>query len=134
MKHIWLLFKNMMNGDIFSRITFLLTCFSVIIFTIFIIGSFLICEKPEFDNHGNIIPIVYSKTIIYFPCSGEDFARSLAEYTEKNNLQICGMASKNTLWTKGYIVAIKEKTICVLENPSQVNITLDGKLLKIDKK
>jgi hypothetical protein len=111
------IFKNLSSGDLPSKLAFWLTSLSVIIFTAFIIGSFMVAPRPIMEEHGFVAPIVYSEAIVYFPCSGELYAKSLSHYLKENNLEIGGMASKNDLWTKGYVVGVRPaKKLCVIDD------------------
>ena len=97
-----------MNDSKITMVIFYMTIISTLFFTSFIAISY-VCDDRPFIINGYVVPKIYSDTIVYFPCSGETFAKSLAYYIEKNNLEVCGLASKNSIWTKGYIVAIKHK-------------------------
>jgi hypothetical protein len=107
--------KEMLNGDKASKVTFILASLSVLIFTFFILGSFFFTEKPNIGPDGFVIPRPYCENLVYFPCSGDDFGKSLANYIKINKLDICGMASRNSLWTKGYIVGVKPKLKCLMD-------------------
>jgi hypothetical protein len=97
--------------DFSSKATFILLCLSILVFTGLIISSYLLDEKIVIID-GYVQPKVYSEKIIYFPIAGEMFATSLVKYLNENNLEIQGMASKNTFWTRGYIIAISPKKTC----------------------
>lgn len=97
------------NGtNIFGKILVTITTGLTILFTSIIFYSYVTSETPNIVN-GKVIPKSYSNTILYFPVAGPLFAESLADYLEKNNLQVMGMAGKNTIWTKGYIIAVTPK-------------------------
>lgn len=94
-----------LKEDIWFKVSFILASLSVLVFTVIILASLYFCEKPNMLN-GFVVPVRYSINIVYFPAADELFAKSLVNFLKENNLEVHGMASKNSLWTKGYIVYV----------------------------
>ena len=118
------------TDNIFGKVLVIITTGLTLLFTMIMLYSYITTETPSIIE-GKVVPIVYSKTIIYFPASGPLFAESLADYLDKNNLQVMGMAGKNTIWTKGYIVAIAPRQSKCTENndKNEVYIQTDNVII-----